>query len=74
MGGKPVTKEVVESVLSKDLNDLEPTLTRHGYSPKVLAELLNIRVSEVRKFLNGQLAPGRMQELQSQMLEAGIPL
>lgn len=30
-GGKPVTAELVETVLSRQLNDLEPTLVRHGY-------------------------------------------
>jgi len=30
---KPVTAVIIESVLSKLLDDLEPTLTRHGYNP-----------------------------------------
>jgi type II secretory pathway predicted ATPase ExeA len=30
-GEKPVTVMLVESVLSRQLDDLEPTLTRHGY-------------------------------------------
>nr|AQX41864.1 ExeA-like protein [Pseudomonas coronafaciens pv. garcae] len=30
-GEKPVSAELVESVLSRQLDDLEPTLTRHGY-------------------------------------------
>jgi len=33
--------EVAESVLSKQINDLEPTLTRHGYGVKDLAEQFN---------------------------------
>jgi hypothetical protein len=74
IGGKPVTPEVVESVLSKDINEMEPTLTRHGYTSRVLADLLNVHVAEIKKFLRGQLAPGRAQELQSQILKAGIPL
>lgn len=37
-GEKPVSATVVESVLSKQLDDLEPTLTRHGYSVKTLVE------------------------------------
>jgi hypothetical protein len=31
MGEKPVTAELVETALSRQLDDLEPTLTRHGY-------------------------------------------
>lgn len=49
IGGQPVTCEVVESVLAKDINDLEPTLVRHGYGMKAPAELLNIGTGEVRK-------------------------
>ena len=30
-GEKPVTAEVLETVLSRQLDDLEPRLTRHGY-------------------------------------------
>jgi hypothetical protein len=31
LGDKTVTAVVVESILSKQIDDLEPTLTRHGY-------------------------------------------
>jgi hypothetical protein len=61
-------------VLFKDINEMEPTLTRPGYPSRVLADLLNVHVAEIKKFLRGQLAPGRTQELQSQILKAGIPL
>ena len=71
---KPVTVEVIESILAKDINDLEPRLTRYGYNAKVLAEVLNAKPREIRSLLRGQLAPGRAQELQHEMLAAGIPL
>ncbi len=29
---RPITAELVDSVLSRKLDDLEPTLTRHGYA------------------------------------------
>ncbi len=45
-----------------------------GYNVKVLAELLNAKPREIRWFLSGHLAPGRTQELQSELLAAGIPL
>jgi hypothetical protein len=35
-GEQPISADLVESVLSKQLNDLEPTLTRHGYRVKDL--------------------------------------
>jgi DNA invertase Pin-like site-specific DNA recombinase len=74
IGGQPVTTEVVESVLAKDINELEPKLTRHGYGHKALAEILNIGQGDVRKLLRGQLPPGRALDLQAQMLKAGLPL
>lgn len=60
--------------LAPDLHALEPTLTRYGYNVNAVAELLNIRQAEVRAFLQGQLPPGRMEELHRQLLAAGIPL
>ena len=71
---KPVTIEMVEAVLAVGLNDLEPRLIRHGYSAKVLAELLNVRTSEINSFLHSQLPPGRTEDLRDQMLKIGIPL
>ncbi|MGB3612177.1 MAG: AAA family ATPase [Elainellaceae cyanobacterium] len=72
VGIKPVTPDVIESVLSKGLNDMESKLVRHGYNAKVLANLLNVRQSEVRSFMQGRLPPGRTQELRDQMLGMGI--
>jgi hypothetical protein len=46
---------------------LAPRLTRQGYNAKVLAELLNAKPREIKTFLSGQLAPGRTQELQSEL-------
>ena len=66
--------DMIENVLAKDINALEPRLTRQGYNAKVLAELLNAKPREIKSFLSGQLAPGRTQELQSELLAAGIPL
>src|SRR3546814_2672408 len=38
---KPVTAEIVEQVLSRAIDDLEPTLTRNGYDAGALASQLN---------------------------------
>jgi hypothetical protein len=40
---------------------------------KVSAELLNAKPPEIKSFLSGQLASGWTQELQSELLAAGIP-
>src|SRR5271166_5730538 len=74
VGQKPVGTDMIENVLAKDINGLEPRLTRHGYNAKVLADLLNVKPREIKSFLSGHLAPGRTQELQTELLAAGIPL
>lgn len=74
VGGQPVSTDVVEYVLARDINDMEPVLVRHGYGAKDIAELLNIGTGEVRKFVRGQLPSGRAAELQSQLLKAGLPI
>jgi type II secretory pathway predicted ATPase ExeA len=74
IGQKPLTPELIESVLARDLDDLEPHLTRHGYNAKALADLLNVRPTEIRAFLAGRLPPSRTQELHQELLTAGLPL
>jgi type II secretory pathway predicted ATPase ExeA len=74
IGQKPVSAEVIDSVLAQDINGLESTLTRHGYSFKVVADLVNARPSEIRSFLQGRLSVSRAHELRDEMLAAGIPL
>jgi hypothetical protein len=73
IGEKPVTVEVIDSVMASGLNDLEPRLARHGYNVKVLALEINVRQAEIRPFLHGHLPPGRTEELHKQLLAKGIP-
>jgi hypothetical protein len=61
-------------VLAKGLDDVEPTLARHGYGPRALAEVLQVRPAEIRAFLRGRLPSGRAQELQNELRAVGIPL
>jgi len=74
VGEKPITPAIIESVLSKQLDDLEPTLTRHGYNIKTLAEQFSAKPTEIRALFRGQLDATRAKELQEQMLAAGLPL
>ena len=74
VGQKPVTVPVMEAILARDINEMEPRLTRHGYNAKVLADVLNAKPREIRALLRGQLTPGRAQELQHEMLAVGIPI
>ncbi|NER28179.1 MAG: hypothetical protein F6J89_11235 [Symploca sp. SIO1C4] len=57
VGIKPITAEFMETVLAIGLDDLEPSLIRHGYNAKALAELLNVRTSEVRFFFTRSITP-----------------
>lgn len=71
---KPVTEAIVESVLSKQIDDLEPTLTRHGYTPTVLSEMLGMKPGEIRALFKRTLEPDRAREVKEQMLAAGLPV
>jgi type II secretory pathway predicted ATPase ExeA len=71
---KPITEAIVESVLSKQIDDLEPTLTRHGYTPAVLSEMLGIKPGEIRALFKQTLEPDRAREVKEQMLAAGLPV
>lgn len=74
IGDRPVTVQVVESILSRQLDDLEPRLTRHGYSVRSLADQFSVKPAEIRQFLRGELSGVRAQELTQQMQAAGLPL
>ena len=73
-GQKPVEPEMISMILARGLDDLEPKLIRHGYNAKVIAHLINVRPGVVRSFMQGQLSPGRTQDLREQMLKMGIPV
>ena len=74
IGGRPVATKVVDQVLAKDINELQAKLTRYGYSTKALAELLSISPTSARRLVHGLLPPERSQELQAQIVKAGVPL
>jgi hypothetical protein len=74
VGEKVVTATLAETVLSRQIDDLEPQLTRHGYDVKSIAEEFRIKPADVRLFLHGQLDPARARELTEQMLVAGLPV
>jgi type II secretory pathway predicted ATPase ExeA len=71
---KPITEAIADSVLSKQIDDLEPTLTRHGYSARVLTEMLGTKPGEIKALFKQTLEPGRVRELKEQMLAAGLPV
>ena len=73
IGAKPIDAGVVEAVLSSQLNDLEPQLTRNGYDLRSLVEQFNAKPAEIRRLLRGDLDAGRSQELMDEMRAAGLP-
>ena len=73
-GEKPISAEVVESVLSRQIDDLEPTLTRNGYRLKDLMEQFDAKPAEIKALFSNTLDPTRAAELRDKMLRAGLPI
>ena len=74
VGEKPVTAQLVEALLSPQLDGLEPRLRRHGYDVPDLAELINARQGEIRSLLRGELEPTRGREITAKLMAAGVPI
>lgn len=69
-----LTAGVVESVPSRQIYDLEPTLTRYGYRTKDLVELFDTKAAESKDLFNNTLEPERATELREKMLRSGLPI
>lgn len=74
IGEKPVSYEIVESILSRQIDDLEPTLTRNGYRLKDLIEQFDAKHAEIKALFSNTLEPTRTAELRDKMLRAGLPI
>jgi hypothetical protein len=74
LGEKRVSAEVVEQVLSRAIDELEPTLTRNGYDAPALTVLLKAKPAEVRDVLAGTLPGDRTREFAEQLRMAGVPV
>jgi type II secretory pathway predicted ATPase ExeA len=74
VGEKPVTAQLIEALLSPQLDDLEPRLRRHGYDVANLAELINAKQGEIRSLLRGDLEPMRTREITTKLMAAGLPI
>lgn len=71
---KPVSAEVVLTILSNAIGNLEATLTRLGYDHRSIAGLLNVSTAEARQFVSGCLEAPRAHELHEQLLVVGLPV
>ena len=73
VGAKPIDESVVEAVLSLQIDDLEPRLTRNGYDIRNLVDQFDAKPAEIRRLLRGDLEPARSRELMDEMRAAGLP-
>jgi type II secretory pathway predicted ATPase ExeA len=73
VGAKLLDESVVEAVLSLQIDDLEPRLTRNGYDIRSLAEQFDAKPAEIRRLLREDLDPARSRELIDEMRAAGLP-
>ena len=73
-GEQPIAADMVETVLSQPLDDLEPTWTRHGYRIKDLVAQFDARPTDIKALFSNQLDPTRTAELRDRMLRAGLPI
>lgn len=74
IGQKPLTSDLIESILGRDLGGLAPRLTHQGHNVKALADLLQVQPTAIRAFPAGRLPPSRTQTLQQKLLAAELPL
>lgn len=74
MGTKPVSAAIIAEVLSRAIDDLEPTLTRNGYDAATIVAQCNAKPAEVRAFLAGTLDTDRTRDLTEQLRAVGVPL
>ena len=61
-------------MLSRHIDDLEPTLTRHGYRLKDLVAQFDAKPAEIKALFNNTLDARRATQLRDRMLRAGLPL
>jgi type II secretory pathway predicted ATPase ExeA len=73
-GETPISVDLIESVLSRQLDDMEPTLARHGYRIKDLVEQFDVKPAEVKALFSNSLDATRVAELRGQFLAAGLPI
>lgn len=71
-GTKPITSEIIQSVLMPDLDGIEAKLARNGYNLQALCEVLNSRPSEVRAYLLGSLNTNKVVEFNKEIYKLGI--
>ena len=72
IGAKPVTVDIIESVLAIDIDGLEAKLARNGYTIGSLSEILNAKTNEVRLYLRGQLTSNKLNGFNQEITKLGV--
>ena len=74
VGERPITPQLIETILSPQLDELEPRLRRHGYDARAIAELAGARTADIQALLRGELEAGRTREITDRLRAAGLPI
>lgn len=72
VGSKPVTTDIIQSVLAVDIDGLEAKLARNGYGVVSLCEVLNAKASEVKTYLRGQLTSNKATGFNQEINKLGV--
>lgn len=74
VGEKPVTIELLASIVATGQDDVEARLARWGYTARSVADQFNTQTAEIKRLFRGELSPARQAELTQQMMAAGLPV
>lgn len=74
VGERPITPQLIETILSPQLDEPGPRLRRHGYDVRAIAELTGARAGDIQAFLRGELEAGRTREITDRLRVAGLPI
>ena len=74
VGERPITPQLIETILSPQLDELEPRLRRHGYDVRTVAELASTKVADIQALLRGELEAARTREITDRLRAAGLPI
>jgi type II secretory pathway predicted ATPase ExeA len=72
IGSKPITIDIIQSVLNTEIDGLEAKLARNGYGIASLCETLNAKASEVKTYLRGQLASSKSNAFNQEINKLGV--
>lgn len=69
---KPMTVEIIQSVLVPDLDGIEAKLARSGYNLQALCDTLNARPTEIKAYFLGQLNTNKLPEFNKEICKLGV--